>query len=65
MQNILYRTEQLSYSIIVVLWSTAIDHSNSENPKVAAFLVRVIIFQWRDYVRAPLLPGQFPQYETT
>jgi len=60
MQNILYRTEQLSYSNVTVLWSTAIDRSNSDSPKVAAFLVQVITFPRRDDVRAPLSPGRFP-----
>jgi len=45
---------------MVVLWSTAIDHSNTDSPKFAAFLVQVIIFLRRDDVRAPLSPGRFP-----
>jgi len=45
---------------MVVLWSTAIDHFNTDSPKVAAFLVQVITFTRRDDVRAPLSPGRFP-----
>jgi hypothetical protein len=50
---------------MAVLWSTATDHSNTDSPKVAAFLVQLIIFPWRNDIRAQLSPGRFPQYEMT
>ena len=61
MQNILYRTKQLSYSNMIVLWTAGIDHSNTaDSPNVSAFLMQVITFRRRDEVRVPLSPGQFP-----